>query len=459
MIGQIFLILASLVFYAWWDIRYLPLLLGSVIVNFTISQFLSPDSGVRPYYRKILLILGIVSNLSVLCYFKYFDFFLNNSNFFLGTNWEILNLALPLAISFFTLQQIAFLVDVYEGLTKEKRFLNYLLFVSFFPQLIAGPIVHHRAMMPQFDNLRNRFLNYQNISKGLFIFSMGLFKKVMIADQLEIYSSAFYSDPAALSVIDAWLASYLFAFQLYFDFSGYSDMAIGLGLLFNIKLPLNFNSPFKANNIIDFWRRWHITLGDFIRTYVFSALLRTRKKVTYLYSLWALFMAMLLLGIWHGASWNFFFFGLIHAFGVITHSLWQKTNIRLNTFVSWFLTLNFVIVSLIFASADTTQNAFIALSKMFFIDRVAFDIGSTLSMLDLTSVCDVDTLIFSCDMLRHMNILFLAAAILCVFFTKNAYEWMEQQKPTLFYIVFNLFLFLIPIIFISEVKEFIYFQF
>lgn len=459
-LGHVWLTLASLFFYGWWDVRYLPLLLGSIAFNFIIAQFLDPDSGKKDKTRKRLLQFGIAANILLLCYFKYVDFFIQNANYVAGSNIPLINVALPLAISFFTLQQIAFLVDVYEDLTKEKRFFKYLLFVSFFPQLIAGPIVHHRNMISQFDSLKNRFLNHRNISMGLFILSMGLFKKVMVADQLEIYSSALYEDPENLSVFGAWLAAYIFTFQLYFDFSGYSDMAIGLGLLFNIMLPLNFNSPLKANNIVEFWRRWHITLADFIRTYVFSAMLRARKKVTYEYSLWALFVAMMLLGIWHGASWNFFFFGLLHALAVIIHSLWQKTKIKLPTLFSWFLTFNLIAVSLVFASVPDFESAQTALAKMFFLMPAnGIDTATILTTFGIGTPCMTQTVLMPCEQTRLFNLTFLFGAIVTVFAAKNAYEWMLAHKPNAFYLCFNLVLLITPIIFISEIKEFIYFQF
>ena len=220
----------------------------------------------------MLLIIGICGNVALLGYFKYADFFILNANFIFGTKFEFLKLTLPLAISFFTFQQIAYLVDSYKGETREYDFLSYALFVSFFPQLIAGPIVHHKEMMPQFATLKGRVKNYRNILLGLFIFSMGLFKKVVIADTFAIYATQGFDKTAVLEFFTAWQTSLSYTFQLYFDFSGYCDMAIGAALLFNIKLPINFNSPYKACDIQDFWRRWHITLGRFLRDYVYIPL-------------------------------------------------------------------------------------------------------------------------------------------------------------------------------------------
>ena len=260
-LAKAFLVFASLFFYSWWNVLYLPLILSSMLINFALGKQLSTKAAKLQGSRKAVLIFGIIFNVALLGYFKYTDFFLENFNFVFGTQIELLKLALPLAISFFTFQQIAYLVDSYRRETKEYDFLTYALFVSFFPQLIAGPIVHHAEMMPQFARLKNRLINYANILMGLFIFSIGLFKKVVIADTFAIWVKHGFDNMPSLELITGWTTSLAYTFQLYFDFSGYCDMAIGAALLFNIKLPINFNSPYKSLDIQDFWRRWHITLG------------------------------------------------------------------------------------------------------------------------------------------------------------------------------------------------------
>jgi len=263
--AKVWLIGASWFFYGYWNVIYLPLLIGSIVFNFTLSKQLIKTP------TKALLLLGIGSNIAFLGYFKYTDFFIENINFTRalfgagGQPYDLLGLALPLAISFFTLQQIAYLVDNYKGLVKEQSFLDYCVFVSFFPQLIAGPIVHHKEMMPQFASLKSKVLNYKNIALGLFVFSIGLFKKVVLADTFATWATNGFDKAEVLNFIEAWLTSLSYTFQLYFDFSGYADMAIGCALFFNIRLPDNFNSPYKALNIQDFWRRWHITLSRFMR--------------------------------------------------------------------------------------------------------------------------------------------------------------------------------------------------
>lgn len=267
-----FLVVSSLFFYSWWNIIYLPLILISMVFNYVLGTSLSKETQHKKISRKQILIVGVLGNLSLLGYFKYSDFFIENFNLVLSTDIPLLHLALPLAISFFTFQQIAYLVDSYRGETKEYDFLNYSLFVTFFPQLIAGPIVHHKEMMPQFAQAKNKVKNYTNIALGLFIFSIGLFKKVVIADSFAVWATAGFDKAEMLTFFEAWFTSFSYTFQLYFDFSGYTDMAIGIALLFNIKLPINFNSPYKATNIQDFWRRWHITLSRFLRDYIYIPL-------------------------------------------------------------------------------------------------------------------------------------------------------------------------------------------
>ncbi len=267
-----FLVVSSLFFYSWWNIIYLPLILLSMIFNYVIGTSLTKDEEYKKVSKKQLLTIGIIGNVGLLGYFKYADFFISNVNFVTGSDIPLLHLALPLAISFFTFQQIAYLVDSYRGETKEYDFLNYAVFVTFFPQLIAGPIMHHKEMMPQFANVRNKLINFKNILLGLFIFSIGLFKKVVIADTFAVWATNGFDNAEVLTFFEAWATSFSYTFQLYFDFSGYTDMAIGAALLFNIKLPINFNSPYKALNIQDFWRRWHITLSRFLKDYIYIPL-------------------------------------------------------------------------------------------------------------------------------------------------------------------------------------------
>ena len=268
--AKIWLVGASLFFYSWWDADYLVLLLVSILINYSVGRAICSSSIHQK--RKYLVVAGIIFNISLLAYFKYTHFIIENLNTVSGSVIAELDIVLPLAISFFTFQQIAYLADCYSEGGNDYSFLDYTLFVSFFPQLIAGPIVHHKEMMPQFSKLSNKEIIPVNLEMGIFIFVIGLFKKVVIADTFATWVGAGFGSASDLSFFDAWLTNLSYTFQLYYDFSGYTDMAIGAALIFNIKLPLNFNSPYKAKNIQDFWRRWHMTLSRWLRDYVYIPL-------------------------------------------------------------------------------------------------------------------------------------------------------------------------------------------
>lgn len=362
------LVLASLFFYGYWDYRYLMLIIGSVLVNYSlgtaISRAATPIKGDHhpPPTTKATLVVGILFNLGLLAYFKYADFFLENFNLAFDTSAPMLNLVLPLAISFFTFQQIAYLVDSYQGQTREYDFLNYCLFVTFFPQLIAGPIVHHKEMMPQFENPRNLLLRMNHIAQGVFIFCLGLFKKIFIADSFAVWADQGFNNPETLDFFTAWGTSLSYTFQLYYDFSGYSDMAIGAALLFNIRLPINFNSPYKALNIQDFWRRWHMTLSRWLRDYLYIPLGGNRKGPSRTYV--NLFLTFLLGGLWHGAGWTFVLWGALHGIALMAHRLWNRMGLRMPAFPAWLLTFMFANVAWVFFRAESVSGAMAILEGM-----------------------------------------------------------------------------------------------
>jgi D-alanyl-lipoteichoic acid acyltransferase DltB (MBOAT superfamily) len=358
-----FLVFASLFFYSYWNIVYLPLILSSMLFNYVIGNSLNENMQKAKISKKTLLTFAIVANLSLLGYFKYSDFFIENFNLAFDGSIPLLHLALPLAISFFTFQQIAYLVDSYRGETKEYDFLNYALFVTFFPQLIAGPIVHHAEMMPQFANKWNLAKSYKNIALGLFVFSIGLFKKVVIADSFAEIATEGFDKAEILGFMEAWATSLAYTFQLYFDFSGYTDMAIGAALLFNIKLPINFNSPYKATSIQDFWRRWHITLSKFLKDYIYIPLGGNRKGS---FKTSTNLMATFILGgIWHGAGWTFVFWGFLHGVALVVNRIWQNFGFSMPKLLAWFLTFNFVNIAWVFFRAKEWEDAVKVLSGMF----------------------------------------------------------------------------------------------
>ncbi len=362
------LVVGSFVFYAWWDLSYVPLLVTSITVNYWVAKQLqntNPDGIPKLWW----LLAGIGFNLLLLGYFKYANFIVDNLNY-LGAQWSLEQIILPLAISFFTFQQIAYLVDSYRGQVLQQNLLDYSLFVTFFPQLIAGPIVHHAQMMPQFSKSYNHQQTQSHLTTGLVIFSIGLFKKVVIADQFAVWANAGFDTTSHLNFIEGWATSLSYTFQLYYDFSGYSDMAIGLALMFNIYLPLNFNAPYKALSIQDFWRRWHITLSQFLRDYVYIPL--GGNRLAEHQTLLNLMITFVLGGIWHGASWMFVIWGALHGSAIVVHRLWQKTGIRLPALVCWLLTFMFVNCTWVFFRADDLATAAKVLSAMVGVDSIPF---------------------------------------------------------------------------------------
>ncbi|MDD3437014.1 MAG: MBOAT family protein [Candidatus Gastranaerophilales bacterium] len=348
---------ASLFFYGCANLVYLlPIILSSICFNFLIGNCLNNLQFKSNKSKKAFMIFGVTGNLLLLSYFKYIDFFIENINTIFHTNLTFLHVVLPLGISFFTFTQIAYLVDCYNGKTPKYNFLNYSLFVTFFPHLIAGPILHHSEMMPQFKDIKNKVLKYKNIVLGLFLFTIGLFKKVIIADTLSKYVAIGYNpDIQYLSSWEGWIVALSYTFQIYFDFSGYTDMALGSAKMFNINLPINFNSPYKAVSIQDFWRRWHITLSRFLRDYIYIPMggSKTGEFKTYR----NLFLTFLIGGLWHGASWMFVIWGALHGFAICINRLWKKLKLKISNKMSIFLTFMFVNIAWIFFRAENLEQA------------------------------------------------------------------------------------------------------
>ncbi|KOR82232.1 MBOAT family O-acyltransferase [Paenibacillus solani] len=439
--AKCWLALSSLFFYSWWNISYLPLLLGSIAFNYTIGRLLqarqtvsqNPSSTQRRRVSKIILFLGISGNVLLLIYYKYADFFLVNIG--AATGWEVplLNLVLPLGISFFTFTQIAYLVDAYRGKASEYNIINYVLFVTFYPHLIAGPILHHGEMMPQFDRVRGKLWDWGNAANGIYIFCIGLFKKVVIADTLAVYANAGFD--TASGFVDSWIAALTYTFQLYFDFSGYTDMAIGAALLFNIRLPQNFNSPYKALNIQDFWRRWHMTLSRFLRDYIYIPLGGNRRGEAIM--LRNLVLTFLIGGLWHGAGWTFLFWGLLHGVGQVIHRLWGKLGITMPRILAWAITFVFITVTWVFFRAETWAEAMRLLKGM-----------SGLAGLHL-----------------YLNSALLEPLALIVVITpmvllgRNSSELSVSFRPNFKQAITCAVLFVISLMYITRISEFLYFNF
>ena len=451
-----FLVFSSLFFYSWWNIIYLPIILGSMLFNYIIGSSLSKNNEHKKVSKKLILTIGIVSNVLLLGYFKYADFFIENINYITDTNINTLSLALPLAISFFTFQQIAYLVDSYRQETNEYDFLNYAVFVSFFPQLIAGPIVHHKEMMPQFAKTKNLLMNYKNIALGIFIFSIGLFKKVVIADSFAIYATPGFDIADKLSLIEAWATSLSYTFQLYFDFSGYTDMAIGIALLFNIKLPINFNSPYKATDIQDFWRRWHITLSRFLKDYIYIPLGGNRVSDIRIYT--NIMTTFIIGGLWHGAGWTFIIWGGMHGLALVVHRLWQQIGFKLNIILAWFITFNFINISWVFFRAKEWDDAIKVLNGMFGFSGITLHLflENRLGFLKSYGI-EFKQWLYFID--PKQGVLLIFAGFIIVLIGKNSIYIQSQFKPNSLFLTINIVMIVIALFFMNRVSEFLYFNF
>ncbi len=317
--AALWLFLASLVFYAAWMPEFTLLLLVSITFNYVVGQ------RIGALRSKAWLTFGVATNLLLLAYFKYAGFLLSNINALAGTEWSLGQIVLPIGISFFTFTQIAFLVDSYAKGVREPSFVHYGLFVTYFPHLVAGPVLHHAQMMPQFARAETYRFNFTNLGIGLGIFALGLFKKVVLADGVSPYADAVFDGAeqgSAPTTEEAWLGALAYTLQLYFDFSGYSDMAVGLSWMLNIRLPFNFNSPYLATNISEFWRRWHMSLSAFLRDYLYIALGGNRRGDVRRYA--NLLTTMILGGLWHGASWSFVLWGTLHGLYLVIQQIWSR---------------------------------------------------------------------------------------------------------------------------------------
>ncbi|WP_227394423.1 MBOAT family O-acyltransferase [Jeotgalibacillus aurantiacus] len=449
--SRLLLVLGSLYFYSFWNINYLPLILISILINYVIAIVINRVQ--RTILKKIYLVAGIVFNISLLGYFKYFDFFIESTNQFFQTNLPLLEIALPLAISFFTFQQIAYIVDSYRGETAHYNFVDYSLFVTFFPQLIAGPIVHHSEMISQFKDKANAKFNSHNFASGLFIFSIGLAKKVLIADTFAQYANDGYSNLASLTVVDSWITTLAYTLQLYFDFSGYCDMAIGLALLFNFRIPVNFNSPYKSLNIQEFWRRWHITLGRFFTQYVYIPLGGSKKGPVRTYI--NLFLIFFISGFWHGAGWTFIVWGVMHGVASIIYRAWSKGKVRLPKVIAWGITFLFVHVAWVYFRAPDLSTANLMVSNMFNVRALDLPPGISAALSNLLNMN-----FQSADYFFNLTIvLYLAIGYVIVFFTRNSIERLNTFEPNVRTGIAASVFFVISLLYLTRVSEFIYFNF
>jgi alginate O-acetyltransferase complex protein AlgI len=431
----------SIFFYGYWNPIYIVLIFFSIFVNYAFGLSLSQQPS------KFRLILGIGFNLLLLGYFKYANFFVESVNGLFETQYQIEKILLPLAISFFTFQQISYLVDSYKGYTREYKLIHYFVFVTFFPQLIAGPIVHHREMMGQFEKNKADKKVWSNMSVGLFIFSLGLFKKVILADTFALYATPVFDAAAGgvtLTIFEAWTGALAYTFQLYFDFSGYSDMAIGLARMFGIRLPLNFFSPYKSGSIIEFWRRWHITLSRFLRDYLYIPLGGSRKGKFRKYI--NLLVTMTLGGLWHGAGWTFVIWGILHGGYLCVNHAWlyatapfRATSLfrsRIYKLSMIGLTFIAVVISWVFFRADNLQTALNIVASMMMLNGVSLSASmNALANYDILGVLRFDGM-FKNGLLVPTPLeplLMIVVGSLVVFLLPNTYQMLRRYRAAIVY--------------------------
>lgn len=451
--ASVWLVIASLFFYGYLNPSYLlPLILISICFNFAVGSGLNNLKFKSKINKKAILIFGLICNLLLLGYFKYMDFFISSINSLLQLDFRLLHIILPLGISFFTFTQIAYLVDSYQGKTKEYDFLNYALFVVFFPHLVAGPIIHHSEMMPQFYSLRNKFINWKNLSEGLFLFLVGLFKKVIIADTLAKWASLGFDSTSQLSCLEALTSVLSYCFQIYYDFSGYTDMALGVAKMFNIDLPQNFNNPYRAIDLQDFWHRWHMTLSRFLRDYVYIPLGGNRKGTARTYI--NLMIVFTLCGLWHGASWMFVIWGVLHGVAIVINRLWRKLNINLPVWLSWLITFSYVNFTWIFFRAENLSIAKNIIKSLCGFN--GFAVPKIYGLLieyspDISKIDKWDT-----------ALLFIIPLLILVIFVKFFHEIPKNLKPNYAYSILMVILFVLVLfkLFMPDYSSpFIYFNF
>lgn len=457
-LSMIFLVGMSLWFYGYNNIYYLFILVGSVLVNHILSLGLHKSKTRK--IRILLLWAGIIINISILFYFKYFDFFIENMNVILKKEYTLLHIVLPLGISFYTFQQLSYIIDCYKNECEPYSLLEYATYVTFFPQLIAGPIVYHSELIPQFKDEKNHRLNYENLSKGIYAFARGLGKKVLLADTLSKIVVLGYGNISALNTLSAIIVMICYALQIYFDFSGYCDMAYGIGYMFNVKLPVNFNSPYKAESIGDFWDRWHMTLTRFFTKYVYIPLGGNRKGVARTYI--NILIVFLVSGFWHGAAWTFVVWGIINGIGVALDravgKYWKK--------LPKAIKLGFTFIFSTFAWSLFRAESFVEAKALW---QQLFNGGSGSIYEPITSMFNgltearflsrmgLNGIINMCPWL--LVIIFIIVLMVVCFFPKNTQEKVENMKYTGPRLASIVLIMTWSIISLSEISEFLYFIF
>lgn len=457
-IAMTFLLGMSLWFYGYNNIYYLAVILFSIGINYIGYRFiLFFQNNKRRGLSKLITVLGVIINLGLLIYFKYMDFFISNVNGIFKADFNLLKIALPLGISFFTFQQVSFIVDSYNGEVADVDFIEYACFVSFFPQLIAGPIVTHDEMLPQFRDETKKHFNIDNFVRGFYIFSLGLAKKVLIANRFSGAVSYTYATIQKMNTFSAIICMLAYTIQIYFDFSGYCDMAVGIGKMLNIDIPVNFNSPYKARTIGEFWERWHITLTRFFRKYIYFPLGGSRKGNIRTYI--NIMIVFLVSGLWHGADWKFVIWGAMHGLLMVVSRIFRKFINKVPSAINWIVTFLFVNIAWVFFRAPSIQDAVTVIRNLFSFNFSGFDavISDTFKFEEvkyLVGLLRIDRVFPNVIMTGYFLVSFWFMTL-----GKNAIERSKTFKPNFKTAAVIVILLVWSICSLNKVQEFLYFNF
>jgi alginate O-acetyltransferase complex protein AlgI len=454
--AKLVLIGMSLWFYGYFNYRYLLILLPSIFINYVLAYLI--NNCASRSWRKSIMSVGVFFNIGLIFYFKYFNFFIDTVNSVFGSGFELKNILLPLGISFFTFQQISFLVDSYRNDMKYGKFIDYVLYATFFPKLVSGPIVLYKEIVPQFNDKSKFHINYDNIANGLYMFAIGLFKKVLIAETFGRAVAWGYGSIESLTAMDAAIVMLSYTFQIYFDFSGYSDMALGIAKMFNIDLPQNFNSPYKSKSIIEFWSKWHMTLTNFLRTYIYFPLGGSRKGTVRTYV--NILIIFLVSGLWHGDNWTFIVWGVLHGIANMLNRLCKKSWGKVNEIVQWMATFLFINITWVFFRANTMDQAMTLLRRIVGSDSTAIS-GQLMKQFILPEInfaSDLPIFRYFFSRINGLSMwLFLIGALLIVLNLKNTSE--IKFKSTVGRAVITIVFLVWSIVSFAGVSTFVYFNF
>ena len=445
-IAKIWLIICSLYFYAQGSPDFFVFFLGSIVGNYIIGSTMARMEGNQKAQKKLLLLIGLAGNIGLLGYYKYTDFFIENYNLLTGSSYALKHIVLPIGISFFTFQLIAFLVDSYRGETKQYDIINYLLFITFFPQLIVGPIIHHGEIVPQFENKANLKINYDNVAKGIFLFSIGCAKKILLADPMTTNAQEFFNNIGSNpDLLLTWFSSIEYTISYYFDLSGYADMAIGLGLMFNIVIPQNFDSPYKARNFQDYWRRWHMTLSRFLSNYIFRSVYKRDVKWRNYYI--ATMVTFFVSGFWHGAGWTFVVWGLVNGIFVCTASWMKRKNLKFPFWLAFPLTALGVVLARVLFVSNTFSDAWHVYRGLVNVSSLGADFSTMLSS------------VWHFISIHRSSGLRLVIGIIICWFLPSSKKMTEKFKANIWTAIYAGILMLLCITQMNKVVQFLYFQF